>query len=807
MAVSLSYFESYLMRVTPCIAVTSSRWLTRCVARQMARIPMNAPTGSQMAARIRKRLDAHMKEELMAAASEADEEASKYEFDSMAAERFYQLNKNQFTEITSRRQLAEEKRFRSQTDVANVEVRLPLKGQEITGKWNGENKCEEADVTGTSKVTSSININDRGFCVEGDRFTDEYTAATVFDFPEDEINSHLANWIRYGPDDAVEEIEFQQPGQSAVSKERRERFGNEEDDAEWMQQYGSADPTIAVSEKACSGCGAKYHCKDPSLPGFLPVELFSKLESKKGTEENLCRRCYLLEKYNFLLNVNVCEVDYRSMMSHLKLKQEALILLVVDMSDLPGSIYARLPDIIGDHKPMIIVGNKVDLLPPDQRSGYLKHFRETLFKAVEEVGFTKRFNLLHTALISAKTGFGIEELITNIHMKWSTRGSAVKNDIYLVGCTNAGKSTLFNTLLQSDLCKVRAVDLVQRATTSIWPGTTISLLKFPVMNPTPHKLELRRRRLLANQAWVLRERRMRTQLFKETGDAKYVTLQAYVGNTFKETEEELQPISIRDIRNEDADVDNMNSSETPTKRLWNPEDDVFAKGNWCYDTPGTVNEQQVLNLFTLDELIAVLPRKMMQPRTFIVYPGDTLLIGATARVDLLAVAAARRTAVFMSVFASELLPLNVMKTSEVDSFMDRYSGSAALVVPQGDANRLAQFPKLEGREMELDGRGMEEGAADVILSSIGWVCVTAERVKIRLRAFTPAARGLAMRQSPILPFCAKLRGSRIAGTAAYRVRKVELPVNEKRLRREKASRQNWKDRKNRINEEIEAEEN
>lgn len=54
--------------------------------------------------------------------------------------------------------------------------------------------------------------------------------------------------------------------------------------------------------------------------------------------------------------------------------------------------------------------------------------------------------------------------------------------------------TLFNTFLRSDLCKVRALDLVERATTSIWPGTTISLLKFPVMKIAPHRLEIRRRR-------------------------------------------------------------------------------------------------------------------------------------------------------------------------------------------------------------------------------------------------------------------------------------------------------------------------
>jgi ribosome biogenesis GTPase A len=53
----------------------------------------------------------------------------------------------------------------------------------------------------------------------------------------------------------------------------------------------------------------------------------------------------------------------------------------------------------------------------------------------------------------------------------------VAGDVYLLGCTNVGKSTLFNALLQSDYCKVKAVDLIQRATTSPWPGTTLNLLK------------------------------------------------------------------------------------------------------------------------------------------------------------------------------------------------------------------------------------------------------------------------------------------------------------------------------------------
>lgn len=47
-------------------------------------------------------------------------------------------------------------------------------------------------------------------------------------------------------------------------------------------------------------------------------------------------------------------------------------------------------------------------------------------------------------------------------------------------------------------------------------------------------------------------------------------------------------------------------------------------------------------MFTLNELIDVLPRKMILPRTFIMHEGESLVIGGVARVDVLSLSLSKR---------------------------------------------------------------------------------------------------------------------------------------------------------------------
>lgn len=45
-------------------------------------------------------------------------------------------------------------------------------------------------------------------------------------------------------------------------------------------------------------------------------------------------------------------------------------------------------------------------------------------------------------------------------------------------------------------------------------------------------------------------------------------------------------------------------------------------------------------------------------------------------------------------FASEQLPIFIRKTSEIAAFREKYLGSSLLVVPAGNAERIARFPDV-----------------------------------------------------------------------------------------------------------------
>lgn len=85
--------------------------------------------------------------------------------------------------------------------------------------------------------------------------------------------------------------------------------------------------------------------QDSGIPGYLPKELFAGL-SDAQLQAVVCQRCHFLREYDMALSVSVDPQLYPKLLSQLR-RQMALVILVVDMTDFPCSIWPGILDVIG----------------------------------------------------------------------------------------------------------------------------------------------------------------------------------------------------------------------------------------------------------------------------------------------------------------------------------------------------------------------------------------------------------------------------------------------------------------------------
>ncbi|XP_041786446.1 nitric oxide-associated protein 1-like isoform X1 [Anopheles merus] len=519
--------------------------------------------------------------------------------------------------------------------------------------------------------------------------------------------------------------------------------------------YGTPDPNEPASTIPCGGCGALLHCIESSIPGYLPGQLF-KGKSKEQLLTTNCQRCHFLKHYNVAVNVTVSANDYIGILSSIKTKK-ALAVLLVDVLDFPCSIWPGLSEILGVQRPIIVVGNKVDLLPQDS-AGYLENVRQCLTRSVIESGFSRN-NIKHVSLISASTGYGVEELITKIHNVWGTRG-----DVYLVGCTNVGKSTLFNALLRSDLCKVQATDLIQKATASPWPGTTIRMLKFPILRPSDHRLFLRMKRLQQERYIKQANEKLRREQKNATKDSKQPTLLGHIGLTFEKEKGELF---------DHFSVTQRSDAPLPIFTL-NEKNEKYINSKWCYDTPGVVQPDQILDLLTTEEIVLTVPKQIIRPRIYLLKRGMTLLLGGLGRLDFVE----GPDSIRVILYASNMLPTIICQTLDAPALYEALLGTEFLGVPFGSQERLEKFPLLECVPNILVHGILEKHltVCDILLSSAGWIGVNLPKNSEAIfHAWTPKKRGVYIRQPAILPNGLALRGKRIRRSLTYRTGTIFKP--------------------------------
>ncbi|NWT05888.1 NOA1 protein, partial [Mionectes macconnelli] len=533
---------------------------------------------------------------------------------------------------------------------------------------------------------------------------------------------------------------------------------------------GVADPSVPPSGVSCSGCGAELQCADGAAPGFVPAEKYRSLvvsEGAAGLRGAVCQRCWALAHHGRALRLRLPPEEHRRVVSAALSRpprhgRGPLLLYVLDVLELPDPVLPQVPALLGPGVPasgVLVVGNKVDLLPADA-PGHLGRLRRRVAEACARAGLAGSA-LVDVRLVSAKTGFGMEGLVSRLQRSWKCAG-----DVYLLGATNSGKSTLFNTLLRSDYCKSRAPDIIDRATVSPWPGTTLNLLKFPIINPTCDRIFRRQERL--------KEEAAKTEDELSSEEKKYLNhlkkqgyLVGKVGRTFQRQKASPVVDFDPDMLSYSIDEDPKHSPKKREEREEFTHNEV-KDARWCFDTPGIVKEDCVLNLLTEMEVKLVLPTVAIVPRTFILKPGTTLFLAALGRIDYLQ----GEKSAWFSVVASNLLPVHITTLSNADTIYEKHAGRELLKVPMGGEERMKEFPPLVHQDITLKGIGTTEAVADIKLSSAGWVAVTAHaEEELLLRAYTPKGTSLVVREPPLLPYISSIRGSRIAGTAAYRTKK------------------------------------
>lgn len=84
------------------------------------------------------------------------------------------------------------------------------------------------------------------------------------------------------------------------------------------------------------------------VPGFIPKELFLGLDQGE-LRSHVCQRCYFLKHRNMALNVRVSPDVYPSILKSIQ-EEKALAIVVVDLLDVPCSIWPGIMDIIGQYK-------------------------------------------------------------------------------------------------------------------------------------------------------------------------------------------------------------------------------------------------------------------------------------------------------------------------------------------------------------------------------------------------------------------------------------------------------------------------
>lgn len=186
----------------------------------------------------------------------------------------------------------------------------------------------------------------------------------------------------------------------------------------------------------CIGCGSILQDTDKNKDGYV-----------LDINDKLCQRCFRIRYYNEYKNTIRDNNDYLKILD--SINNDDLVVYVTSLLDI------RL-DYIDSFKNVIVVLTKRDILPKSVKD-------DKLIKYIKS-----RYNPLEVIVVSSVKNYNIDYL-------FDTLRQYKMNNIYVVGTTNGGKSTLINKLIKN----YSDNDVV--ITSSMYPSTTLDKIEINIL--------------------------------------------------------------------------------------------------------------------------------------------------------------------------------------------------------------------------------------------------------------------------------------------------------------------------------------
>ena len=186
---------------------------------------------------------------------------------------------------------------------------------------------------------------------------------------------------------------------------------------------------------SCHGCGALLQNEDAKKEGYT-----------KSLESPFCERCFRIKNYNEYRKLEKDNQEFLPIIREIG-STSHLVLLVVDLFQIPQNL-KELTSILKN--PILLVLTKRDLLPTSLYEEKLRKYFQDLSEQIVD-----------TVIISTKKNWHFDELMDLIGRYKTSK------EVYVIGYTNAGKSSMINRILKDYTKKIPEI------TTSMLPSTTI----------------------------------------------------------------------------------------------------------------------------------------------------------------------------------------------------------------------------------------------------------------------------------------------------------------------------------------------